>query len=127
MTDSGTSHPLLTRIGRAALGIPFMSLGLDAALEPGARVGAAAELGLPNPEEMVRFNGAAMVLGGAALVTGVKPRAAAIGLLAALVPTTVAGHAYWKIEDPAQRSAQRIQVLKNLALAGGLLLVAAQR
>lgn len=127
MRDAGTSNRLLGRLGRAALGIPFISLGLDAALEPGGRVEAAAELGLPNPEEMVRFNGAAMVLGGAALVTGVKPRAAAIGLLAALVPTTIAGHAYWKIEDPAQRATQRIQVLKNLAMAGGLIVVAAQR
>lgn len=127
MTVAGTSHRLIHRLGRAALGVPFISLGLDSALEPGGRVDAAADLGLPYPEEMVRFNGAAMVLGGAALVTGVKPRAAALGLIAALVPTTAAGHAYWKLEDPDARAAQRIQVLKNLAMVGGLLMVAAHR
>ncbi|UMG94703.1 DoxX family membrane protein [Nocardioides sp. TF02-7] len=101
-------------------------MGYEAAAEPGGRVAAAADLGLPRAEAAVRFNGAAMALGGAALVTGVLPRAAAWGLVASLVPTTVAGHAFWKDDDPATRKANRIQCLKNLGLAGGLLLVASE-
>jgi putative oxidoreductase len=41
-----------------------------------------------------------------------------------MVPTTWAGHAYWQVEDPAARKAQRIQFHKNLAMIGGLLFVA---
>ena len=39
----------------------------------------------------------------------------------ALIPTTLAGHSYWAIEDPAARKIQRIQFHKNLAMIGGLL------
>lgn len=115
------------RLAQALVGLPFLWLGYDAATDPGPRVDMAAELGLPNPELAVRFNGTAMVAGGAALILNVLPRAAATGLLASLVPTTIAGHPAWKLDDPADRQAQRIQVLKNAGLAGGLLAVALRR
>ncbi len=117
----------LRRAAQVALGVPFIYLGYQAASEPGGRVRAAAELGLPEPELMVRINGAAMVAGGAALVANVLPRWAAAGLIASLVPTTLAGHAFWKHDDEAARGGQRIQFLKNVGLAGGLLAVLARR
>lgn len=109
------------RLAHAAIGFPFIWLGYDAATEPGGRVAAAEALGLPSPEATVRLNGAAMVVGGLALCANVLPRAAATGLIASLIPTTMAGHGFWKMDrdDPA-RTAQRIQVLKNLALVGAL-------
>jgi uncharacterized membrane protein YphA (DoxX/SURF4 family) len=117
----------LQRLAQVALGVPFVWLGYEAASEPGGRVAAAADLGLPRPEEMVRLNGASMMLGGAALVSNVLPRAAALGLVASLVPTTAAGHPFWKHDEAQARTAQRIQLLKNVGLAGGLLTVAARR
>jgi putative oxidoreductase len=118
---------LLKPLGRAMLAAPFIVLGYEAAAEPGPRVALAAELGVPNPELAVRANGALMSLGGVALALGVFPRAAAAGLVASLVPTTAAGHPYWKMDDPQARKVNRIQVLKNLGLAGGLVAVAAAR
>ncbi|AXH96215.1 DoxX family protein [Ornithinimicrobium avium] len=118
---------MLRRAAQIALGIPFVYLGYQAAAEPGARVDAAASVGLPEPELMVRANGAAMVAGGAALVANVLPRTAAAGLVVSLVPTTLAGHRFWDHEDAAARAGQRIQFLKNLGLAGGLLAVATRR
>src|SRR5699024_7321113 len=109
-----------------SLGVPFIYLGYQAAAEPGGRVTAAAELGLPEPELMVRLNGAAMVAGGAALAANVLPRWAAAGLLASLVPTTLAGHSYWQHDDEAARANQRIQFLKNVGLVGGLLGIVAR-
>ena len=41
-----------------------------------------------------------------------------------LIPTTLAGHSYWQIEDPATRKVQRIQFHKNMAMIGGLLFAA---
>lgn len=113
------------RLGQAALGVPFIVLGAQAAADPGPRVGAAEALGLPEPEALVRANGTAMAVGGAALVLNILPRAAAAGLAASLVPTTLAGHAFWKHEDDDARAAQKIQFLKNLGLAGALLTLAA--
>jgi uncharacterized membrane protein YphA (DoxX/SURF4 family) len=121
---------VLRGTARGLTGSTFVMLGLDAAREPGGRVDkAGGTLGairkvvpLPDDDDLiVRANGAAMALGGVALAAGRLPRAAALGLVASLVPTTLAGHAYWSIEDPGQRNAQRVQFHKNLALLGGLL------
>lgn len=116
---------LIGRLGRALLGTTFIILGYEAAKEPGGRTALAENLGIPNPEMAVRANGVAMVAGGSALAAGVFPRAAATGLAASLVPTTLAGHAFWNFDDPMVRNTQRIQALKNMALAGGLLAIAA--
>lgn len=113
-----------TRIGRAMLGAMFVKLGSDAAREPGPRVGTAERAGVPEPETLVRVNGAAMALGGAALIVDRLPRAAAVGLIASLVPTTVVGHPFWKLDGP-ERTANAVQVSKNVGLVGALLLVAA--
>ena len=78
-------------------------------------------------EAVVRLNGAAQVVAGGMLTAGIYPRAAASVLLASLVPTTVAGHAYWKHEEPQMRAMQQIQFLKNVAMAGGLLAIAAKK
>jgi uncharacterized membrane protein YphA (DoxX/SURF4 family) len=117
---------LLRRTGQLLLGAMFVKLGYDAAREPGHRVDRAAELGLGDPELAVRFNGWAMVAGGAALMLDRLPRLAAAGLVASLVPTTVAGHAFWNAEGQ-NRNAQTVQFLKNTGLAGGLLCVMANR
>jgi putative oxidoreductase len=73
---------------------------------------------------LVRVNGAVQVLGGLALATGWAPRAGALALAASLVPTTWAGHAFWEEEDAGKRQAQRLQLMKNAGLMGGLLLAA---
>lgn len=117
---------LVRRVAQTALGVPFIWMGWNAFSEPGGRVKAAEKLGLPEPELMVRFNGAAMIAGGLALVANVLPRAASAGLVAAMIPTTYAGHAFWKLDDPEARAAQRVQFLKNLGMVGGLLVVASK-
>jgi uncharacterized membrane protein YphA (DoxX/SURF4 family) len=116
---------LTTRLAHIALGVPFIWLGYDAASEPGGRVDKAAEFGLPQPHHAVRLNGVAMVAGGVGLSVGVFPRAAALGLAASLVPTTLVGHPFWQSADAQARTGNRIQFLKNLGLIGGLLSVAA--
>jgi uncharacterized membrane protein YphA (DoxX/SURF4 family) len=106
------------------LGLPFVVLGWDAAQEPGARVHAAASIGVPYPDVAVRANGYTMVAAGSALALGLLPRLSAATLVTTLVPTTVAGHPYWKETDPQKRKGQLIHALKNVAMIGGLLLVA---
>jgi len=70
---------------------------------------------------LVRANAAVHVGAGLLLATGRFPRVSSLVLAASLVPTTLAGHAFWNSDDPAQRDAQRNQFLKNVGLAGGLL------
>jgi putative oxidoreductase len=117
----GVIDRLERRAGQALLGATFIKLGFDAAIRPGPWVDKAAALGLPNAELAVRGNGAAMVAGGAALALDKLPRLAALGLIVSMIPTTLAGHAFWDF-DGAERKAHEIQFLKNAGLVGGLLL-----
>jgi uncharacterized membrane protein YphA (DoxX/SURF4 family) len=75
-------------------------------------------------KNLVRLNGAAQVVGGLALASGNGRRLGATLLAASLVPTTLAGHRWWEIDDTTKRQQQRIHFLKNLGLFGGLLLAA---
>jgi putative oxidoreductase len=117
---------LLHWAGRVALAGVFLKGGWDALNEPGGRPGMAATIGLPESEALVRANGAAMIAGGAALATGIFPRAAATGLVLSLSATTAAGHAFWNEEDPVLRGRQLGQFMKNLAVIGGLLVFLSQ-
>ncbi|HEX7107485.1 MAG TPA: DoxX family membrane protein [Acidothermaceae bacterium] len=122
-------NPLRT-LARVLTGWTYIALGFDTARKPGTRVDRAAgtlatlrkAVPLPGDDELiVRANGAAQVLAGGALAVGKAPRFSALVLLASLIPTTAAGHAFWSIEDPQARKAQRVQFHKNMALLGGLL------
>ena len=110
-------------IARLLMAGIFIHGGWNAFKEPGHRAKQAEKLGLPNAERLVRANGLAMVAGGAALALGIVPRATAAGLIASLVPTTLAGHRFWEEEDPQARRMQLTQFLKNLGLIGGLVLL----
>jgi uncharacterized membrane protein YphA (DoxX/SURF4 family) len=116
---------------RVLTGSTYVLLGFDALREPGGRVDQAAPVlasirkvaPLPEDDELVvRGNAAVMVGAGTLLALGIAPRLSALALACSLIPTTVAGHWYWAIEDPAVRKQQRIQFHKNMAMLGGLLL-----
>lgn len=117
---------LLSALARVALGTPFIVLGYQAAKEPGGRTKAAAAFGIPEEyaDQAVRLNGGAMVAGGLAMALGIAPRLGALTVAGALLPTTLAGHPFWKGDEQA-KPANQLQALKNLGLLGGLLAVAA--
>lgn len=75
-----------------------------------------------DPEVLTQVNGAVMVGAGLLLAVGKLPRLSAAALAATIVPTTLAGHRFWEVDDPEERSAQQIHFFKNLALLGGLAL-----
>jgi uncharacterized membrane protein YphA (DoxX/SURF4 family) len=76
-------------------------------------------------EDAVRLNGAVQFTAGSLLALGIVPRLSALAIAATLVPTTVAGHRFWEVEDDKERAQQRIHFFKNLAIFGGLLIAAA--
>lgn len=75
-----------------------------------------------DPKALVRINAGAQLGAGVALATGTVPRIASLVLAGTLVPSTIMGHPFWEHDDPAQRRGQQIHFLKNVGLAGGLLL-----
>jgi putative oxidoreductase len=76
------------------------------------------------PEQLVRLNAAVHLIAGSTLAFGILPRLSATALAASMVPTSFAGHPFWREDDSTARRQQRIQFLKNLGLLGGLLLAA---
>ena len=116
------------------MGAIFVLAGLDVLAKPEGRVRAAKPLldklaqyiGVvpQDPKTAVTLNAVVQVGGGALLAAGIFPRLAALALAGSLVPTTLAGHPFWQIEDPAQRAQQRTHFLKNSAILGGLLIAA---
>ena len=126
----------LRMVARLLTGSTYVLLGADAARAPGARVDqAAATLAalrkvVPvqvDDELIVRGNGAVQVVGGALLAFGRAPRLASLALAGSMIPTTLAGHPYWEVEDPIARKLQRIQFHKNMAMIGGLLFAVVDR
>ncbi|MDG4761214.1 DoxX family protein [Micromonospora sp. WMMD710] len=76
-------------------------------------------------ETMIRMNAAVQVSAGLMLATNRFSRPAALVLASTLVPVTIAGHPFWKNDDPTAKNNNEIHTLKNLGLLGGLLLAAA--
>lgn len=64
--------------------------------------------------------------GGLALLFGCQTRAAATGLVLFLIPTTLIFHNFWAYQGQEQQM-QMINFLKNRAIMGGLLKVAADK
>lgn len=121
---------VLRTSARGLTGWLFVEAGYAVVRAPGGRVDLAGGtldairkvVPLPADDEtLVKANGAAQLVAGAALALGILPRTSAAVLAASLLPTSIAGHPYWTIEDPAQRQAQKLQFQKNMAMLGGLL------
>ncbi|EHK81168.1 hypothetical protein AK37_20359 [Rhodococcus pyridinivorans AK37] len=117
----------------------FIAGGIDALRKPEPKAGAAqpgldqAVNALPasitdrlpsNPETLVQINAAVQIGAGTLFALGKAPRLSALALIGSLVPTTIAGHDFWNVEDPEARAQQRTQLIKNVSLIGGLLIAA---
>lgn len=118
-------------LARPMLAAVFVTGGLDALRHPGKRAEKARPMveslaGMTgmnaDPELLVRANGATMAISGLMLATGKLPRVAGALLAATVLPTTYAGHPFWKETDPVTRQQQKIHFEKNIGLLGGLLL-----
>lgn len=106
-------------IGRLIFGGYFLYSGIHHFTEHKMLTGYAGSKNVPMPDKAVAATGAALVLGGASILAGVKPRlgtAAVIGFLAGVSPVM---HDFWRKEDPQERMSEMINFSKNMALLGG--------
>jgi len=132
---------LLRAIPRTMLASYFVAAGIKAIRDPESLVPAAEPLVdrvVPlvkeyTPEQvagyvpentvtLVRINGIAQVVGGAALATGKGRRLGALLLAGSLIPSTIAKHPFWTVQDPEERAQDRNHFSKNVSLLGGVLL-----
>lgn len=114
-----TATALLPVTGRVLMSALFLASGLGKFAAPAATLATIRAAGLPLPE--VSFAAAALVevLGGLLLIAGYRTRLVALALAGFAVATALTFHT--ALADPNQM----FHFLKNVAVAGGLLQVAA--
>lgn len=119
MTSSTGSRPsLLDGIARLLLCLVFLHAVIGKLTGFGAVAGMIAGRGIPLAPVLLGAAVLLMAVGSVLVISGVRARLGAILLLLFLVPTTLLFHS--DVADPQER----IQLLKNLSIMGGLLLVA---
>jgi putative oxidoreductase len=111
-------------VGRILLSLVFLIAGYRKLMGVAASAGYFAKLGFPMPDVMVWVAIAIELGGGILLVLGWKARWAAWILALFTVIAAFAAHRFWEV-DPAQYANQMNHFLKNLAIVGGMLFVAA--
>jgi putative oxidoreductase len=112
-------------VARILLGIVFLASGSMKIAAWSAVVGMAGAKGLPFPAFSISLAAAIEIAGALMLFLGYHARFAAIALFVFLIPTTLLFHNFWAAHGVEQQM-QLVNFLKNLAIMGGLLLVAGQ-
>jgi putative oxidoreductase len=64
-----------------------------------------------------------MILGGLSLLLGFRTKVGALLLFAFTIASTLLLHNYWQLQDAAERMADYQLFIRNIAIAGGLLLL----
>lgn len=119
-SPASTRHAdTLALAGRVLMAAIFILAGANKAFDPAGTTGYIASVGLPLPQ--VAYAGAVAVelLGGIALLVGFRTRTVALALAAFTLVTAAVFH------NQLGDQTQFVMFFKNLAMAGGLLYVAA--
>ena len=113
-----TAQKYTPLVARTAIALIFLHSGLGKLSNFSGTQEQIASAGLPLAALVAVFTIAFQLLGGASLILGYKARIGVGLLLAFLVPATLVFH------NPIADPTQMIQFLKNLAIIGGLLMIA---
>jgi putative oxidoreductase len=116
--------PAVMLLSRLLLAGVFIVFGIRKLMAVAGTTGYFAKLGLPMPEVLVWLVILVEIGGGVLLVVGWRTRLMAWILAGFVVLATAAAHRYWEF-DAAQYVPQLTNFMKNLAIIGGLLMVAA--
>jgi len=106
-------------VGRIFIAVLFLLSGLGKLAAPAATQAYISAMGLPAPVLAYFGSMAVELIGGVLLIVGFRVRAVAVGMAVFTLLTAVFFH--WNFADQNQM----IHFLKNIAIAGGLLQVAA--
>lgn len=67
------------------------------------------------------LSGLALIIGGASVIAGVKPKLGAAAIVAFLASVSPVMHDFWSREDSNQRITEMVHFSKNMALLGAAL------
>jgi len=108
-------------LGRIVFGGFFLYNGIHHFLERKSMAQYAKAKNVPAADVAVPATGAALVIGGASILLGIKPKLGALAIIGFLAGVSPSIHNFWAIEDPNQRINEMINFSKNLALLGAAL------
>jgi len=109
---------------RTALALIFLSSGLSKLAAPESTGSYIASKGLPFGTLLAVAAGVLELAAGTSVLLGLRARWGAFALIAFLIPVTLIFHNPFGLQGTAAQM-QMIQFMKNLAIAGGLLAIAA--
>jgi putative oxidoreductase len=119
-----TNNAVVLLASRVMLAAVFVVFGIRKAMAVAGTAKYFAALGLPMADVLVWLVIVVEVGGGLLLILGWKTRLVAWILAAFVVGATFVAHRFWAV-DAAQYVPQLTNFMKNLAIVGGLLMVAA--
>ena len=105
-------------IGRLVFGGFFLYNGVNHLRKREQMKPYVASKNVPMPDAAVTVSGIALILGGASILLGVKPKMGAAAVAAFLASITPIMHDYWNAPSEQQMS-ETINFTKNMALLGG--------
>jgi putative oxidoreductase len=109
-------------VARLLLALMFVLAGFGKFAALGGTAGYIASKGLPMPMVLAVATAALEVVGGLAIIVGFQARIAALALAVFTLLASFLFHNFWAA--PAdQQMVQQLMFMKNIAVAGGLLLV----
>jgi putative oxidoreductase len=111
-------------IGRLLFGGVFLFSGFNHFLSLAQEAQFAAAKGVPFPQVAVMITGAMLLFGGLSIMLGWRPELGITAIVVFLVCITPIMHNFWD-ESGAERMGDMANFIKNVALAGGSLMLTA--
>ena len=115
----------LNLVGRLLLALLFLPAGIGKIAGFAGTVGFAASVGMPLPQLGTAIALVIEIVGGSALILGFGTRWAALALAFFTLVASFFFHNYWAMPADMQMM-QKLMFFKNIAVVGGLLVLAAQ-
>jgi putative oxidoreductase len=121
MINSSTT--LILVVGRIVLSVFFLLSGVTKIARNKTMVEYAASRKLPMPGAAIALAALIELAGGISVLIGFHERIAAAILIVYLIPTTLIFHNFWAASG-AEKQNQGVHFMKNVAIIGGLLILA---
>lgn len=121
---NASSNAFVSLAGRVLLSLVFVFSGISKVTAFSMMTGLAASKHMPAPALMIAGAAFVEIVGGLAILAGFQSRLAGWILFLYLIPTTLIFHNFWTLQGFDRVDAQA-HFMKNLAIMGGLLLLAA--
>jgi putative oxidoreductase len=113
----------LLLLGRLLLGGIFVLSGYGKVTGLAAFAASLEKNGVPFVSVVAPLGAGVEFFGGLAIVLGIEVRYAALLMIAFVIVATGISHRFWEFQDAAAHRAQQTNFVKNMAIAGGFVLL----